>query len=83
MRDPATTRVGWDSVIFLVAIVLFGVIWIGHGTTWPIYSTVIAWWGYVVWRINQKYISYKSLIIVVKSADAADSKSAGPLGIVG
>jgi hypothetical protein len=54
MSDHATVGVGWDSVIFLLAIVLFGVIWIGHAPTWPIYVTILAWLGYVMWRANQK-----------------------------
>jgi hypothetical protein len=50
MSDNLHSELGWPAVAFLLAIVLFGVVLIGHAPTWPIYVTVLAWWGFVILR---------------------------------
>jgi hypothetical protein len=50
MRDNANTELGWPAVAFLLAITVFGVALIGHAPKWPIYVTVLAWWGFVIMR---------------------------------
>ena len=47
MSDNLHSELGWPAVAFLLAIVLFGVLLIGHAPTWPIYVTVS---GLVVFR---------------------------------
>jgi hypothetical protein len=50
MRDSTTIDLGWPAIAFLFAIVLFGVVLIGHAPKWPIYATVLVWWGFVLYR---------------------------------
>ena len=50
MRDSANTALGWPAIAFLFAIVIFGVTLIGHAPKWPIYATVLVWWGFVLYR---------------------------------
>jgi len=40
---------GWPAVAFLVAIVVFGVVVIGHMPKWPIYVTILIWWAFVIY----------------------------------
>jgi hypothetical protein len=49
MKDLTKIDLGWPAVAFLFAIVLFGVALIGSGPKWPIYVTILAWWGFVIW----------------------------------
>ena len=51
MRDFAKIDLGWPAVAFLFAIVLFGVVLIGHAPKWPIYATVLVWWSFVLYRV--------------------------------
>jgi hypothetical protein len=50
MRNNANTELGWPAVAFLFAIAVFGVVLIGHEPKWPIYVSVLAWWGFVIYR---------------------------------
>jgi hypothetical protein len=36
-------------IIFLLVIVVFGVVLIGHMPKWPIYVTILLWWSFVVY----------------------------------
>jgi hypothetical protein len=54
MSDHAKTGLGWDVVAFLLVIVLFGVVLIGHTPTWPIYLTILVWWGFIIYEGNQE-----------------------------
>jgi hypothetical protein len=40
---------GWPAVVFLFVIVVFGVVLIGHTPKWPIYATILAWWGFMIY----------------------------------
>jgi hypothetical protein len=47
----------WATVAFLFAIVVFGVVAIGHMPKWPIYVTILVWWAFVIYttiRINHQ-----------------------------
>lgn len=50
MRDSANSDLGLPAVAFLFAIVIFGVVLIGEEPKWPIYVTVLVWWGFVLCR---------------------------------
>ncbi len=54
MRDNAKTELGWPAVAFLFVIMLFGVVLIGHAPKWPIYVTVLAWWGFVIYKASRE-----------------------------
>jgi hypothetical protein len=54
MRDDTQAGLGWAAVAFVFVIALFGIILIGHAPKWPIYVSVLVWWGFVVYRANQK-----------------------------
>ena len=45
MRDNTNTELGWPAVAFMFAIAVFGVVLIGHEPKWPIYVSVLVWWG--------------------------------------
>jgi hypothetical protein len=47
MRDDSKIAPGWPAIAFLLAIVIFGVVLIGHALEWPIYTSVLVWWGFV------------------------------------
>jgi hypothetical protein len=49
MRNNVNTELGWAAVAFLFAIVVFGVVLIGHAPKWPIYVTILVWWGFVIY----------------------------------
>jgi hypothetical protein len=38
--------------VFVIA--LFGVVLIGHMPKWPIYVSILAWWGFVLYEANQE-----------------------------
>jgi hypothetical protein len=50
MSDNAKTGLGWGAVVFLFAFVVFGVVFLGHAPKWPIYVTILVWWGFVIYR---------------------------------
>ena len=50
MRDDINTELGWPAVAFVFAIAVFGVVLIGHEPKWPIYVSVLVWWGFVILR---------------------------------
>lgn len=50
MSDQANTELGWPAVAFLSVIAVFGVSLIGREPKWPIYVTVLIWWGFVLYR---------------------------------
>jgi hypothetical protein len=57
MRDNANTELAWPAVAFLFVITLFGVVLVGHMPKWPIYVTILVWWGFVIYtfiHINQQ-----------------------------
>lgn len=54
MRDTANIELGWPAVAFLFAVVVFGVVLIGHEPKWPIYVSVLVWWGFVICRAMRK-----------------------------
>jgi hypothetical protein len=39
----------WAAVALLFAIVVFGVVLIGHAPKWPIYITILLWWAFVIY----------------------------------
>jgi len=41
---------GWAAVAFLFVIVVFGVVLIGHMPKWPIYATILVWWGFILYK---------------------------------
>jgi hypothetical protein len=53
MTESAKNGLGWPAVAFVFVIALFGVILIGHAPKWPIYVTVLAWWGFVIYRAGR------------------------------
>ena len=54
MRDNANTELGWPAVAFVFAIAVFGVVLIGHEPKWPIYVSVLVWWGFVIFRAMRR-----------------------------
>lgn len=48
MTEKTNTDLGWPAIAFLFAIVMFGVVLVGQAPKWPIYATVLAWWGFVL-----------------------------------
>ena len=52
MRDSRKIELGWPAIAFLFAIVLFGVVLIGHIPTWAIYVTILTWWAFVIYTIH-------------------------------
>ena len=54
MSDRAKTGLGWGAVALSLVIVLFGVVLIGHAPKWPIYVTILVWWGFVIFEANQE-----------------------------
>jgi hypothetical protein len=48
MTENANTDLRWLTIAFLFAIVMFGVVLVGQAPKWPIYATVLAWWGFVL-----------------------------------
>jgi hypothetical protein len=54
MTENTQTELGWPAVAFLFAIVLFGVVLIGQAPKWPTYVSVLAWWGFVIFRTSQR-----------------------------
>jgi hypothetical protein len=53
-RNSQSGSLGWAAVDFLFVIVVFGVVLVGHAPTWPIYVTILAWWGFVIYSANRK-----------------------------
>jgi hypothetical protein len=53
MGEATRTEPGWPAVVFLFAVALFGSVLVGRAPTWPIYVTILAWWGFVIFRIFQ------------------------------
>ena len=54
MTDNSNTGLDWPAIAFLFAIVVFGVVLIGHEPKWPIYVSVLVWWGFVIYRAMRK-----------------------------
>jgi hypothetical protein len=54
MTDNSNTDLDWPAIAFLFAIVAFGVVLIGHESKWPIYVSVLVWWGFVIYRATRK-----------------------------
>ena len=54
MRDNANNALGWPAVAFLLAIAVFGVVLIGQEPKWPIYASVLVWWGFVIFETVRK-----------------------------
>ena len=54
MRDDINTELGWPAVAFVFAIAVFGVVLIGHEPKWPIYVSVLVWWGFVIFRAMRR-----------------------------
>lgn len=50
MTEDANTDLGWPTLAFLIAIVMFGVVLVGQAPKWLIYVLVFAWWGFVLLR---------------------------------
>jgi hypothetical protein len=46
---------GWATVVFLVVVVVFGVVAIGHMPKWPIYVTILFWWAFVIYTTIRIY----------------------------
>ena len=53
MRDNTNSELGWPAVAFMFAIAVFGVVLIGHELKWPIYVSVLVWWGFVILRATR------------------------------
>ena len=53
MTDSAKTGLGWAAVAFVSVIALFGIVLIGHAPKWPIYVSILVWWGFVIYRFNR------------------------------
>ncbi len=54
MRDTTNTEPGRPAVAFVFAIAAFGVVLIDREPKWPIYVSVLVWWGFVIYRAMQK-----------------------------
>jgi hypothetical protein len=54
MRDNVNIELGWPAVAFLFTIAVFGVVLIGHAPKWPIYVSVLVWWGFVIFKAVRK-----------------------------
>ena len=54
MGDVTRTELEWPAIAFLFAIALFGIVLVGRAPTWPIYVTVLCWWGFVISRIFER-----------------------------
>jgi hypothetical protein len=54
MSDNLHSGLGWPAVAFFFAIVVFGVVLIGHAPKWPIYVTILVWWAFVIYTIQRR-----------------------------
>lgn len=48
-RSSQWAGLGWPAFAFLLVIVMFGVVLIGHTPKWPIYGTILTWWTFVIY----------------------------------
>jgi len=49
-RTSQLAGLRWTAVtFFLFVIVVFGIVLIGHIQKWPIYASILVWWGFVVY----------------------------------
>jgi hypothetical protein len=53
-RSSHGAGLGWAAALFVFVIALFGVVLIGHMPKWPIYVSILAWWGFVLYEANQE-----------------------------
>jgi hypothetical protein len=53
-RSSRVAGLGWAAALFVLVIALFGVVLIGHTLKWPIYVSILAWWGFVVYEANHE-----------------------------
>jgi hypothetical protein len=53
MSEDVKAELGWPTIAFLFAIVIFGVVLIGHEPKWPIYVSVLVWWAFITYRASE------------------------------